>query len=65
MSSKQESIFDKRVVKRNIKRNLLTSKEYEQYLKSLKDAKEKAISMFSEEDLQKRRRKQESSESSD
>jgi hypothetical protein len=58
MSSKLEAIFDKRVVRRNIKRNLLTGKEYEQYLKSLKDVKDKAITMMSEEELQKKRKQE-------
>lgn len=65
MSSKQEAIFDKRVVRRNIKRNLLSGKEYEQYLKSLRDAKDKAVPMLSEEELQRKRRRQELIESSD
>lgn len=65
MSSKQDTIFDKRVVRRNIKRNLLTGKEYEQYLKSLKDAKEKAVPMLSEEERQRKRKTQGSDQSSD
>jgi hypothetical protein len=46
MSSKQDVCFDKRIVSRSIKKGLITRKEYEQYLKSLKDATEKAVPMF-------------------
>src|SRR5262249_15497607 len=35
-------LFDARVVERNIKRGVITRKDYEKYLKSLGDAKEKA-----------------------
>jgi hypothetical protein len=44
-----ESTFDKRIVARNIRRNKITRKDYEQYLKSLKDAKDKSATMFSDE----------------
>ena len=44
-----ESTFDKRIVARNIRRNKITRKDYEQYLKSLKDAKDKSATMFSGE----------------
>jgi hypothetical protein len=38
---KDPRLFDQRVVERNIKRGLVTRKEYERYLKSLPDAAEK------------------------
>ncbi len=34
-------LFDSRVVERNIKRGLITRKDYDKYLKSLGDAKDK------------------------
>jgi hypothetical protein len=34
-------LFDLRNVERNIKRGLITRKDYEKYLKSLEDAKDK------------------------
>ncbi len=34
-------LFDARVVERNIKRGIITRKDYEKYLKSLADAKDK------------------------
>jgi hypothetical protein len=34
-------LFDARVVERNIKRGLVSRKDYEKYLKSLADAKDK------------------------
>ena len=34
-------LFDARVVERNIKRGIITRKDYEKYLKSLGDAKDK------------------------
>jgi hypothetical protein len=38
---KDPRLFDPRVVERNIKRGLVTRKEYERFLKSLPDAAEK------------------------
>ena len=35
------TLFDRRIVERNIKRGLITRKDYEKYLKSLSDAAEK------------------------
>ena len=35
-------LFDARVVERNIKRGVITRKDYEKYLKTLGDAKDKA-----------------------
>jgi hypothetical protein len=49
MSSKPESYFDKRIVARNIKHNKISKKEYEQFLKGLKDASVKSVPMFSDE----------------
>jgi hypothetical protein len=34
-------LFDTRTVERNIKRGLITRKDYEKYMKSLADAKDK------------------------
>ena len=50
MSGKPESFFDKRIVGRNLARNRVTRKEYDQYLKDLDDAKEKAVPIFFEEE---------------
>jgi hypothetical protein len=36
-------MFDTRNVERNIKRGLITRKDYDKYLKSLTDAKDKTI----------------------
>jgi hypothetical protein len=41
---KDPRLFDLRVVERNIKRGLVTRKEYERYLKSLADAAENIAS---------------------
>ncbi len=38
---KDVRLFDQRTVERNIKRGLITRKEYERFLKSLPDANEK------------------------
>ena len=38
-------LYDVRNVERNIKRGLLTRKDYEKYLKSLADSKEKGTTM--------------------
>ena len=37
MEKKDESLFDIRVVERNIRRGLITKEEYEQYLESVED----------------------------
>ena len=50
MSGKPEALFDKRIVTRNINRGRVARKEYEQFLKGLKDATEKAVPMFADED---------------
>lgn len=49
MSSKVDVSYDKRIVARSIKKGRITRKEYEQYLKGLKDATEKAVPMFWDE----------------
>ena len=36
-------LFDKRTVERNIKKGLVSRKDYEKYLKSLEDAGEKGV----------------------
>lgn len=46
MSSKQDQVFDKRVLGRNIKHNRISRKEYEQYLKALPDVTAKAVPIF-------------------
>jgi hypothetical protein len=38
------TLFDRRIVERNIKRGLITRKDYEKFLKSLSDAAEKVKS---------------------
>jgi len=45
---KQETMFDKRIVARNLKRNKINRKDYEAYLKGLKDVKDKAVQVFHE-----------------
>jgi hypothetical protein len=49
-SSKPAAVFDKRVIQRNLKRAKVSRKEYEQYLASLDDVANKAVSMFKEEE---------------
>ncbi|MGD0837295.1 MAG: hypothetical protein ABSB49_11705 [Polyangia bacterium] len=41
--SKDARLFDTRTVERNIKRGLITRKEYERFLKSLADAGENVV----------------------
>ena len=41
--TKGARLFDKRTVERNIKKGLLSRKDYEKYLKSLDDAAEKGV----------------------
>jgi len=36
-------LFDRRIVERNIKRGLITRKDYEKFLKALDDAKDKGV----------------------
>lgn len=43
--AKNARLFDVRTVERNIKKGLVTRKDYEKYLKSLGDATEKAAPM--------------------
>lgn len=49
MSGKPEYLFDTRIVSRNIKRERITRKEYEQHLKGLEDVTHKAVPMFFED----------------
>ena len=46
---KSDSMFDKRIVERNIRRNIISCKDYDLYLKALKDAKRKSVSLLSHE----------------
>ena len=52
MSGKPEYLFDTRIVARNIKRERITRKEYEQHLKGLEDVADKAVPMFFEDEGQ-------------
>jgi len=45
---KDPRLFDTRIAERNIKRGLITRKEYERFLKSLADAVEKILPPESE-----------------
>ncbi|MFH2009240.1 MAG: hypothetical protein ABI333_21805 [bacterium] len=50
MTGKPDSLFDKRIISRNIHRGRVTRKEYEQFLKGLADTTNKAVPMFSDEE---------------
>jgi hypothetical protein len=50
MSAKNELQYDQRTIERKIQRGLVTRKEYDQYLASLKDVSDKAVPLFSEEE---------------
>ena len=41
--AKEARLFDIRTVERNIKRGLITRKDYERFLKSLQDASDKTL----------------------
>jgi hypothetical protein len=41
--AKNLRLYDRRTIDRNIKKGLITRKDYEKYLKSLDDVKEKGI----------------------
>ena len=43
-SAQDLSLFDRRIVERNVKRGLITRKDYEKFLKSLPDCSEKVRS---------------------
>ena len=47
MSGKPESLFDKRIVQRNVRKNRVSRKEVDQFLKSLPDVAAKAVPVFS------------------
>lgn len=42
MADKNEKLFDRRVVERNIDKGLVTREEYEEYLDGLEDAEDNA-----------------------
>ena len=42
MNGKEENLFDRRIVKKNIQRGLVTQEEYESYLEQLEDSIDKA-----------------------
>jgi hypothetical protein len=46
--AKEERLFDKRVVDRNIKAGVVTREEHQKHLKSLKDLAEQATKLESE-----------------
>ena len=48
--AKNPRLFDVRTVERNIKKGLVTRKDYEKYLKSLGDAAEKAATQSAVDD---------------
>jgi hypothetical protein len=48
MSRKPESLFDKRIIARNLHHKRLSRKEYEQYLAGLEDVARKAVPIFFE-----------------
>ena len=41
--AKNLRLYDRRTIERNIKKGLITRKDYEKFLKSLEDAKEKGV----------------------
>jgi len=41
--AKNLRLYDRRTIERNIKKGLITRKDYEKFLKSLDDAKEKGV----------------------
>ncbi len=43
--AKNTRLFDRRTVERNIKKGLITRKDYDKYLKALGDAAEKAATI--------------------
>ena len=44
-------LYDRRTIERNIKKGLITRKDYEKFLKSLDDAKDKGVIGEEEPDL--------------
>ena len=42
MNGKEENLFDRRIVKKNIERGLITKEEYEAFLEQLEDSIDKA-----------------------
>ena len=49
--AKNMRLYDRRTIERNIKKGLITRKDYEKFLKSLDDAKEKGVIGEEEPDL--------------
>jgi len=47
--AKNFRLFDRRTIERNIKKGLISRKDYEKYLKSLDDAKDKGVQGDSDE----------------
>ncbi len=41
--AKNLRLYDRRTIERNIKKGLITRKDYEKFLKALEDAKEKGV----------------------
>ena len=50
MSKKDESLFDVRIVNRNIKDKLIKNKDYERFLKKLPDVTDKGTPLVFDED---------------
>jgi len=42
--AKNLRLYDRRTIERNIKKGLITRKDYDKFLKSLEDAKDKGVS---------------------
>jgi len=49
--AKNLRLYDRRTIERNIKKGLITRKDYEKFLKSLDDAKDKGVIGEEEPDL--------------
>jgi hypothetical protein len=49
--AKNLRLYDRRTIERNIKKGLITRKDYEKFLKALDDAKEKGVIGEEEPDL--------------
>ncbi|HET6147166.1 MAG TPA: hypothetical protein VFH68_06505 [Polyangia bacterium] len=49
--AKNMRLYDRRTIERNIKKGLITRKDYEKFLKSLDDAKDKGVIGEEEPDL--------------
>jgi hypothetical protein len=49
--AKNLRLYDRRTIERNIKKGLITRKDYEKFLKALEDAKEKGVIGEEEPDI--------------